>query len=340
MIRDAFVIDPGWAVVLRDLGVSTTDVLRRAGEPDDLLSRSSCVLPSGRFFALWRALEAEAADPLLALHLGEAMTTESFQAPLFAALCSDNFGNAAVRLGEYEGLIGPLVLRVHHGPDALDVTVDCLHEGPALVPINLLLWKLVFVIRIARMGTREPVTALRVTLPDLPKATAYAAFFGVPIEVGPHATLRCSAHDASRPFLSRNADLWKVFEPSLRRRLGELSADASMHERVRAVLLELLPSGRSSLSDVSRRLAIARRTLQRRLSAEGVVFQNILDGVRTELAHHYLRAPRMSFAEISFLLGFENPNSFFRAFRGWTGTTPEAVRHALLASPVGVGRSG
>ncbi|ABK09976.1 MULTISPECIES: helix-turn-helix domain-containing protein [Burkholderia cepacia complex] len=37
----------------------------------------------------------------------------------------------------------------------------------------------------------------------------------------------------------------------------------------------------------------------------------------------------MSGAEISFLLGFEDPNSFARAFQAWTGKTPQAVRSAL-----------
>lgn len=32
----------------------------------------------------------------------------------------------------------------------------------------------------------------------------------------------------------------------------------------------------------------------------------------------------LSAAEPSFLLGFEDPNSFYRAFQAWTGGTPEA----------------
>ena len=48
------------------------------------------------------------------------------------------------------------------------------------------------------------------------------------------------------------------------------------------------------------------------------------------LAHPYLQNSDMSGAEISFLLGFEDPNSFVRAFQGWTGTTPQAVRSGAL----------
>ncbi|MDJ0763663.1 MAG: AraC family transcriptional regulator [Myxococcota bacterium] len=48
---------------------------------------------------------------------------------------------------------------------------------------------------------------------------------------------------------------------------------------------------------------------------------------RQQLAVHHLKSSQMSGAEISFLLGFDDPNSFFRAFRAWTGETPDQVRH-------------
>ena len=47
------------------------------------------------------------------------------------------------------------------------------------------------------------------------------------------------------------------------------------------------------------------------------------------LAMHYLKSSPMSGAEISFLLGYEDPNSFVRAFSGWTGTTPESARREM-----------
>ena len=75
-------------------------------------------------------------------------------------------------------------------------------------------------------------------------------------------------------------------------------------------------------------LGIGTRTLQRRLSQEGKSFQDVLDSTRERLARHYLTKTDISAAEISFLLGFEDPNSLFRAFQRWTGTTPQAIRAA------------
>jgi AraC-like DNA-binding protein len=47
------------------------------------------------------------------------------------------------------------------------------------------------------------------------------------------------------------------------------------------------------------------------------------------LAKHYLKNSDVTGAEISFLLGFEDPNSFFRAFHTWAGETPGQVRRVI-----------
>jgi AraC-like DNA-binding protein len=83
---------------------------------------------------------------------------------------------------------------------------------------------------------------------------------------------------------------------------------------------------------VSRKLGVSTRTLQRRLRDEGTTFQDTLDTLRDSLARHYLRTTSMSSAEISFLLGFEDSNSFARAFHAWTGKTPQRVRTEIRSA--------
>ena len=53
----------------------------------------------------------------------------------------------------------------------------------------------------------------------------------------------------------------------------------------------------------------------RRLSKSKVTFQELLEDVRRELAHHYLKQAAVEFNEVAFLLGYEDTNSFFRAFQ-------------------------
>ena len=46
----------------------------------------------------------------------------------------------------------------------------------------------------------------------------------------------------------------------------------------------------------------------------------------------YLNRPEMDVTEVAFLLGYEDSNSFYRAFRTWEGTTPSQLRAALRRS--------
>jgi AraC-like DNA-binding protein len=64
------------------------------------------------------------------------------------------------------------------------------------------------------------------------------------------------------------------------------------------------------------------RTLQRRLSDADLTFQQLVEDTRRELAHHYLKHSVMELNEAAFLLGYEDANSFFRAFHVWEGTSP------------------
>jgi AraC-like DNA-binding protein len=210
----------------------------------------------------------------------------------------------------------------------------------ALTPPRVLMaFKLVFFVQLARLATRSPVQPLRIgwPSPDLsaPDARAYATWFGVPVEDLPLPTVVFAAEDAKRPFLTANHGMWKFFEPALRQRLDDLEKHASTVERLRSALLEALPAGEVSMPAVCRKLGVSTRTLQRRLQEEGSSFQQTLDALRNSLAHHYLHNSSLSGTEISFLLGFEDPNSFVRAFQTWTGSTPQAVRQAHSRSGAG-----
>ena len=149
------------------------------------------------------------------------------------------------------------------------------------------------------------------------------------MEYGPGLGITFSAEDALQPFLTVNDGMWKVFEPDLRRRLRQLDGSASTRERVHALLLELLPGNAATVELVTERLAMSKRTLQRRQEGEGVSFRSVINSTRDSLARHYLGSTAMSGGEIAFLLGFEDPNSFYRAFQDWTGQTADDVRHRL-----------
>ena len=327
-----YALDTTWRTLLRDLGVVPADVLRRAGLPDDLLQQPSVRVAPEVYYRLWDSVEAETGDPLFPIRLCEAVRSESFSPPLFAALCSPNLLVAAQRIARYKTLIAPVRLDVAVEQGVMQVELTWL-DAPLSPPVSLVVMELLFSVTLARMGTRERVRPVEVTTTVLPfPLEPYEAFLGARLRRGATHRVVFTAADATRPFLTSNEPLWDAFEPELRQRLAGLDAAVTTAKRVRAALLEGLPSGLFTMEAISRKLALSKRTLQRRIEAEGTSFKQILNETREALARHYLEKTRLPAAEIAFLLGFDEPNSFYRAFRAWTGTTPRTVRHARDAT--------
>lgn len=330
MPAHSYALDTTWRTLLHDLGIRPADVLRRAGLPDDLLARPYAALPSEDYYRLWRAIE-DMADGHLPLRLCEVVRAEAFSPPLFAALCSPDLVSATRRIGQYKRLIAPVRLDTVLAEGRLTVTFAWL-DAPLAPPDSLVLMEPLFAVTLARMGTRAPVRPIEVVTTTPPIATdACETFLGTRIRKGDRHQVVFSETDAIRPFLTSNDALWATFEPDLRRRLADLDGAASTVERVRAALFEALPGGFVSMDAIARRLGAGKRTLQRRIEAEGTSYQALLNTTRETLARHYLEKTVLPPNEIAFLLGFDEPNSFFRAFRAWTGTTPEVVRRGVLS---------
>lgn len=104
---------------------------------------------------------------------------------------------------------------------------------------------------------------------------------------------------------------------------------ATLVERVRDYIRGELPRGTCSLQRCAAKLGMSVRTLQARLELEGRSFKQIIEEVRMQLAKDYLRMPDRSLDEIAEWLGYGDQTSFGRAFKRWTGTTPQKFRATL-----------
>jgi AraC-like DNA-binding protein len=102
---------------------------------------------------------------------------------------------------------------------------------------------------------------------------------------------------------------------------------------LRRLLRTELLRGQCSVEDVAALCRIHRRTLSRRLRAEGTAFRQIADEVQFEIASRLLCNPRITFGQIAATLGYSELSAFTRAFRRWSGQTPTAWRAAHLRSP-------
>lgn len=114
--------------------------------------------------------------------------------------------------------------------------------------------------------------------------------------------------------------------PDLRPILAADPSDEDLVHHTYRQLRLLLLEGRSSGDDLASKLSVHRRTLNRRLKAEGLTFQQILDDVRFEIARQMLGNTEMPIPEIAAALCYSEVSAFTHAFRRWTGTSPHRWR--------------
>jgi AraC-like DNA-binding protein len=126
-------------------------------------------------------------------------------------------------------------------------------------------------------------------------------------------------------------------EPALRELL-ERQANAMLerlpHATSYSAQVQALASGElqeSSAERVARRLGMSERTLHRKLAAESTSYRDIIEQARKRAALRYLAQER-PIEQIAFSLGYASAQSFQRAFRRWTGTTPGAYQRRLRAT--------
>ncbi|MCF6226582.1 MAG: AraC family transcriptional regulator [Xanthomonadales bacterium] len=101
---------------------------------------------------------------------------------------------------------------------------------------------------------------------------------------------------------------------------------ADIINQSKVAILEILAEGNISVGSIAQQLNISSRTLSRRLDEEGTSFRELLSDQRLDMSMRYIRDESLSLTEISYLLGFSEPSSFSRAYKGWTGVSPTSTR--------------
>ena len=318
---------------LEDRGISPLAVLRRAGLPTGILNQEKVLLSTEEFFALYRGIAEVSNDPTIGLKLGTVDRMERYDPIGIAAVCTRSLRDAIGRIGRYKQITCPeKVDLVERGNEsAVHFTWLLAHEEePAMLVDVCFAW----ILSIARRGTGRPIHPKRVEFqrPEAHRA-AYEKHFQCPIKFGAKKNvLVFNKPDVDAAFLTYNADLLAAVAPQLEAELKQQLAEKSFREQVKGTLKRLLAGERPAIEHVARELRLSKRTLQRRLTEDGITFQQLTEEARRELARHYLLHSLLELNETAYLLGYEDANSFFRAFHDWEGTSPGHWRTLHLAS--------
>jgi AraC-like DNA-binding protein len=314
---------------LQELGIRASEVLHHAELPANLFDQARIRLTTEQFFALWRSIGHASSDPHTVLQLGTEANPQNFDPIGLAALSTASFGEAMRQVSSYKQLSCPEEI-VHHIDGAewrlefrwLHASVS---EPEALTDLCF-----AWVLSIARLGTGTTISPLRL---ELARPSAHTRIlerhFGCPVHFGAAQNMIIfRTTDAAIPFITRNAELLAMLAPQLDEELRKHQGQETFTEHVTAAIQKKLIGRRPKIHDIARELRLSPRTLQRRLLETGLSFQQILEQARHQLARHYLTNSLLELNETAYLLGYEDANSFVRAFRIWEGVPPAHWREA------------
>jgi AraC-like DNA-binding protein len=322
--------------------VDIDTVLRRAELPR---SRFRVTKPQGttaEFFALWRAVEQSGADADLGLRLGVETLSDYEDVAVLAALHSATLGEGLQKLARYKRLVCPekVWIDIADGEARLRFEWLLADDDPPKLVTDLLF---AFILKVGQRGTTKPIRPRRIELTRRrANEPMFRRHFGCQIGFdAPHDVMVFDEATLALPMVNRNAQLLSVLLPGLELAVAKEDHGQTLVDDVRVAISELMCGARPAIAKVARSLGMSARTMQRRLGELGTTYQDVLDDVRRRSARRLLASTDLGMGEVAFLLGFEEVNSFMRAFHAWEGTTPVKwrARASRRAEPQGKRRS-
>src|SRR5712692_7169188 len=309
---------------------------------DDLKDQDSRI-PLTSYMALLKAGIELCNEPALSLLFGEAVKLQDISIVGLIGVAFDNVESVRRQVNRYTPL----------GLDADDGTAEPIQfvreNGDVWMKFNGRIYvdnPLLLESGIARAVCG--VRALSASMPGLaslqfPKAirfthaepsyrAEYDRIFGVPLFFESHMNGFLIDEALLNLKLPRtNPYLSEILSARADELLKSLERSKTTRGRVENLLVPILHTGEATVEMIASKLGISRHTLFRKLKAEGVTFQQVLDEMRHQMALYYLNGKKVSVNQTAYLLGFSEPAAFSRAFKRWTGSSPRTMQASKVS---------
>jgi AraC-like DNA-binding protein len=169
----------------------------------------------------------------------------------------------------------------------------------------------------------------------------YRMAFHCPLRFGqPANRLRLARDDLALPIVGGGESLFAIQDHVIEARLARSGRGVTAYRAAEEVIRHL-HLGEPRREDVARRLGLTDQAFERRLRSESNTgFEQLIDGVRRELAEQYLRQPGYTPGQVATLLGWETPQQLTAACKRWFGVNVADFKHAGAADPRQARRAG
>lgn len=311
---------------VRQVGIAPQDVVRKARLPITIINEP--VVSITQYFSIWQAYSDIIDDTAKGIiKLATSFEPNHYPPTVLVAYHARDYRDALKRMARYKQLCPPESLRITEEGEECTIELEWSYTEqpgpPMLVGITL-----AFLLELGRRGTGQPIAAKFVEFSHaMGDVQSLEDYFGCSIQIGAKCNrLTIHREDLDLHFASYNLELLEMLTPLLDQSLNVHQHSSSITEMVKWIIKRSLAGGRPDIQTVASELGMSDRTLQRRLTNECTSFKFLLTQVRQDQAREYLADPSLDIKDVAFLIGYEDQNSFYRAFHLWEGDTPSNWR--------------
>lgn len=323
----------GMLVAAEQAGLNAKELMAHAGLSHKDLEDRDAPVDLDRHLHMVREIVARQPGISTGLRTGMTATVARFGVLGYALQYSTSLHRALMDYVRFQRLVTDVTTwSIERGPTyRLLLTVH-----PYLEPIpSATEVQLATLIAVSRQLTETHITPRQVSFCHQPQGDPreHEQFFGCPVSFGSdHNEILLDPKVTELPIKSADELAHQRFLHFAEGVLSKHTGMQATSEAVRQFVVKNLSQGPPRREQVARALGKTARTLLRHLEQEGQTFEQILDGSRRELALAYAADHRLAAFEIAGLLGYTEPSAFFRAFRRWTGKSPQEYRRRQPAS--------
>ena len=319
------------SLILRGLDKYDPDplsLLQQVGLNPDLISQPEARYPVERIQLLWqRAVEISGEEAFGILAMKE-VRPAALQGLGFSWLSSDTLKDAIQRLIRYIRFISTAAqLDFYEKGNEYHMVFDFVptYKKPP-VPASVD-GAVALIVQMCRLSAAPDFVPLGVDLcRKAPKnISAFKQFFKTTVNFSAKRNaLVFTREQIEKPLEFSNPELARANDETVIRYLVSFDQE-NISCKVRAKIIDLMPMGVPKQKDIAQSLHLSLRNMQRLLKKENTNYRIIVNDIRVDLAHQYLKSMSYSIGQVAYMLGYSEPSSFIRAFKRSTGILPSKL---------------
>ena len=178
-----FPLNKNYSLLLKNQNISISEVLRRAGLPEDLFVRKDAFLTDAEYMRFMVSIDLSIENPQIPILLATAKNIESVNPPIFAAYCSKDAKHCIKRLAQYKALSGTVCFDVQDTENEIAVTTHAVDEKQELPEIIVGI-EMVLLTNLIREATRQNIIPHKIIVKHPFQNPEYEKFLSCTAEIG------------------------------------------------------------------------------------------------------------------------------------------------------------